>query len=221
MANYRRYAAMLVVSAAVFAGCTTAADESSTPRIIQPGAPGEPSRELTPEELAAIEMPQHNEADVRFMQSMIAHHEQALRITAMVADHTERDDLPLFAERMDISQADEIELMQAWLEARDEEASGGHGHTTDDDGEPRYGMLTEDEFNALEAASGPDFDRLFLELMTRHHQGAIQMVQELYDEGGGAEPEINQFAAHVEADQNIELGRMATMLEELDAGTSD
>ena len=218
MRDYRRSAAALVLPAVILAGCTASAEESSGPRIIQPGAPGEPNRELTPEELAAIEPPEHTVEDVRFMHDMISHHEQALRMTALVGDRTQRDDLPLFAERMDISQTDEIDLMKRWLEARDEDTSV-HGHPMDDDGEPMYGMLTDAEFATLEAATGPEFDQLFLEFMIRHHLGALEMVEELYADGGGAEVEINQFATHVQGDQNIELSRMQAMLADVTGGT--
>lgn len=216
MVHRCRAAAALLVCVAVLAACTASAEEAAAPRIIQPGAPGEPNRELTPEELAELEPPVHTEVDVRFMHDMIVHHAQALRMTALVEDRTEREDLPLFAERMDISQTDEIELMQRWLEARDEDPGDPDAHDAMDGHEPRYGMLTEEEFAQLEAASGPEFDRLFLELMIRHHRGALEMVDELYRDDGGAEVEIDQFATHVVGDQNIELSRMEGMLASLD-----
>jgi uncharacterized protein (DUF305 family) len=221
----------LIAVAVLLAACSTAtADDldevADGPRVIQPGAPGEPSRELTPGEVAALDLEiAHTPADVAFMQGMIGHHVQALRMTRLVPDRTQREDIPLFAARMDLSQEDEIALMQRWLEERDEQVPSllaGHEHDgydggADADADLMPGMLTEAELAELEAATGEEFDRLFLESMIRHHLGALQMVDELYAAGGGEELEIARFARHVYADQDIELGRMYAMLAELDA----
>jgi uncharacterized protein (DUF305 family) len=222
-----RHAAAAMVSVGVLlAGCTTATADPepvATARILQPGAPGEPNRELTPEEVAELDLTvEHTDADVAFMRDMIAHHVQALRMTQLVPSRTAHDQLPLFAERMDISQRDEIDLMRRWLEERDEDVPSllaGHVHAdADPDGADQLmpGMLTEAELSALEEANGEAFDRLFLESMIRHHLGALQMVEELYDAGGGEEPEIARFARDVYADQSIELDRMYALLAELD-----
>lgn len=217
-------------------GCTSVAadqeaQDGSAPRVVQPGAPGTPSRELTPEEAAELPAaPEHTDADVAFMQGMIAHHVQALRMTRLVPTRSAREDIPLFAERMDLSQEDEIGLMQRWLEARGEEVPSlldghaAHGHDAHGHGDGAGeavlmpGMLTEEELLALEDADGEAFDRLFLESMIRHHLGALQMVDELWQAGGAQELEIARFAEHVYGDQEIELARMYAMLAELDAG---
>jgi uncharacterized protein (DUF305 family) len=213
---------------ALLAGCTSGETEAEAagdgPRVLQAGAPGEPSRELTPEEAESLELEiEHTEADVAFIQGMIPHHVQALRMTRLVPDRTSREDVPLFAERIDLSQEDEIDVMRRWLEARDEEVpSLGAGHDMDDmagmemDGELMPGMLTEEELLELEAASGEEFDRLFLEAMIRHHLGAMQMVEELYAQDGGQEPEISRLANHIYSDQSIEISRAEGMLAEMD-----
>lgn len=222
----RSFAAVLTASILVVAGCTSGpgpdgAAEDTDPRILQAGAPGEPNRELSPDELEAIDLEiEHTDADVAFMQGMIPHHVQALRMTRLVSDRTSREDVPLFAERMDLSQEDEIRLMQRWLEERGEEVprlSAGHAHDGADGADPALmpGMLTEEELLALEAASGVAFDRLFLEGMIRHHLGAIEMVEDLYAAGGGQEPEIARFAEHVYSDQQIEVSRAEQMLADL------
>ncbi|MTV25113.1 DUF305 domain-containing protein [Nitriliruptoraceae bacterium ZYF776] len=217
-----------LTAAAVLAGCSGDEDPAESaapdqPTIVQPGAPGEPSQILDPDDLPEFEEIEHTEADVRFMQGMIPHHVQALRMTRLVPDRTASEDIPLFAERMDISQEDEIRLMQTWLENRGEEVpalSADHDHGDGDpmggmnDGELMPGMLTEEELLELEAAEGEEFDILFLQAMVRHHQGALQMVQELFAADGGQETEIFQFASHVESDQQIEITRMISMLEE-------
>jgi uncharacterized protein (DUF305 family) len=84
------------------------------------------------------------------------------------------------------------------------------------DGELMPGMLTEEELLELEAASGEEFDRLFLEAMIRHHLGAMQMVEELYAQDGGQEPEISRLANHIYSDQSIEISRAEGMLAEMD-----
>jgi uncharacterized protein (DUF305 family) len=234
-----RLPAVVLAVALLLAGCSAAAEEepesaapasseeASTSRMVQPGAPGEGSRELSEEEIAELDLDvEHTEADVAFMQDMMAHHVQALRMTRLVDDRTSREDVPLFAERIDLAQEEEIDLIRNWLEARDEEvpsllgdhAHGGHG---DDDGEPMPGMLTEEEFEQLEAAEGEEFDRLFLQAMIYHHDGAIQMVHELYAADGGVEPELRTFANHVASDQEIEIGRAQEMLADIDEGRSN
>ncbi|XVQ88344.1 DUF305 domain-containing protein [Microbispora siamensis] len=74
------------------------------------------------------------------------------------------------------------------------------------------GMLSEEQFAELEQAKGAPFDRLFYEYMIQHHLGALTMVERLFGDGGGEESEINQFVAHVDADQRIEIDRMRTLL---------
>jgi len=192
---------------------TTAADTDTAPRIVQPGAPGEDVRELTPEELEDLEPLPHTAADVQFMQYMILHHRQALRMTDLVPDRSRREDIPLLARRIEISQDAELDQMIAWLEKRDaevpppggEEAHAGH----------LPGMLTEADLERLEASEGRRFDRRFLEAMIHHHEGALLMVEQLQEvPGAGQEPEIAVFAGHVVADQEIEIRRMEALLRE-------
>lgn len=159
-------------------------------------------------------------ADARFMQHMIAHHAQALEMTALVPDRSGRDDVRMLAERIEVSQRDEIAAMQRWLRSRGEEVppvDAHHGHHAAGGDHARMpGMLTAEELARLAAASGPEFDRLFLELMIRHHEGALAMVRELFaSEGAGQEPQIFQFASEVDADQQMEIARMRAMLESL------
>ena len=184
-------------------------------RTVQPGAPGEPGRELDDDEAAGIEAPDHNAADVSFMQRMIVHHRQALTMTALVADRTERDDLPLLAERITVSQEDEIERLSRWLTDRDEAVpdDADDGDHQDHTGMP--GMATAAQLAQLEQAQGPAFERLFLDLMIVHHQGALTMVTDLYAAGGGLEPEADRFAREIEADQATEIGRLQELPEQL------
>jgi len=213
-------ASVILVSVSVLVACTSGDDgaeptDSAAP-VVQLGAPGETSRVLTDSEVGALESPTYTDADVAFVHGMIAHHEQALAMTALVAEHTERDDLPRLAERMDTSQVDEIAQMERWLEERGEGLPEGEGHAAHAGEMP--GMLTEPELAALSAARGADFDRLFLESMIRHHEGAVVMVETLLTQGlGGQESQIFQMAQHMDSDQRVEIARMKTLLAELDS----
>jgi uncharacterized protein (DUF305 family) len=159
--------------------------------------------------------PRHSDADVRFVTGMIGHHAQALEMVALVRERATRADVKLIAERIEVSQRDEIAMMERWLRAR------GHPAPAADSAHAHHGgfhaqmpgMLTAEEMQRLAAASGAEFDRLFLELMIRHHEGALAMVAELFGtRGGGQESEVFHIASEVDADQRMEIDRMRTML---------
>jgi uncharacterized protein (DUF305 family) len=211
---------LVIVSSALLAvglaGCTAGEDEPaplpSTP-VVQLGAPGEPNRTLSPSEAAGLGTIDYVEEDVLFVRDMLHHHSQAIQMTGYVEERTTDGDIRLLAERMQVSQTDEITQLETWLQKRGEpvrEPDGDHAH----DAQSMPGLLTDEELAQLEAAEGDAFDELFLASMIRHHEGAVQMVSDLYASGGGQEPEIDAFARHVEADQNIEIVRMQEMLAE-------
>ncbi len=208
-----------VLAVVVVAGCTSD-DEADPPPVVQLGPPGETGTPLTDDEVAELGNPAYTPADVAFVQDMIPHHAQALVMTDLVAERAGRDDLPLMAERMDVSQRDEIALMEGWLEDRGEDVpdvSADHDHLGDD-GQLMPGMLTDDDLARLEAASGRDFDELFLLYMIRHHEGALVMVSELLSGGeGGQESALFQLAQHIDSDQSIEIARMKSLLAEIAA----
>ena len=185
------------------------------PPIVQPGAPGEPSRVITADKATDLSQVQTTAADVRFMQGMIGHHGQAIEMTALLASRTVREDMRKLALRIEVSQADEIQMMQRWLEARRQEVPGPHAmHMHGATLMP--GMLTAEEMARLTGAKGDEFDRLFLEGMIKHHGGALTMVQDLLSTpGAGQESEIFAFVSDVEADQRMEIDRMDAMLKEL------
>jgi len=116
-------------------------------------------------------------------------------------------DVPRDHDQMDHAQMDHAQMDHGQMD------HGQAGHAHGDDGMLMPGMLTQEELDRLAAASGPEFDRLFLEYMIKHHEGAIIMVADLFSTGGaGQEEEIFTFASHVEADQSIEIRRMLSML---------
>jgi uncharacterized protein (DUF305 family) len=217
----RRWGWLLLVigAAALIAGVALAAgsddpepDRASGSNIVQPGAPGEPSRSLTAEEAGEIQPPEHTRADVLFVQGMIHHHAQGVEMTRYVPNRGAGRDIRLLAGRMRLTQQSEIELMTRWLRDRREEVPGAGEHAHGHGGELMPGMLTEPELARLEAAQGRRFNRLFLTFMIRHHQGALTMIDELHDAKGGAEPEVDNMVRHIDADQSIEIARMRDLL---------
>jgi uncharacterized protein (DUF305 family) len=202
-----RLATLFLISALV----PIAAGAQEPPRIVQPGAPGEPSREISAEEASDLAGILYTEADVKFMQGMISHHAQALQMTALL-ERSENPDLYTLAQRIELSQADEIEMMQEWLEANGQEVTSIDAHHAHG-AELMPGMLTPEEMASLEVARSVEFDQLFLGLMISHHQGALTMVDELLDKPGAAqESAIFGFTADITADQSAEIDRMAAML---------
>lgn len=201
--------------------------ESAGPRVVQPGAPGSETRRFDGGELEDVRGVSYTEADVSFMQGMIHHHAQALEMTALIPSRTDTEAIRRMGLRMEISQADEIGLMERWLRDRGQtvpEWGGagamGHsamGHEGMDHGAEETmmpGMLTPQQMERLAAAEGREFDRLFLELMIQHHEGAIVMVRDLFSSpGSGQESTVFQFANEVDADQTIEIRRMRELLE--------
>jgi len=183
--------------------------------IVQPGRPGEPGRVISARQAADLSQLRDTAADVRFMQVMIGHHLQALEMTALLATRTAHEGLRLLAKRIDISQADEIQMMRDWLKARGAPLPDPHAHHAPG-AVLMPGMLTALEMQHLEDAKGAAFDRLFLELMIKHHEGAVIMVEELFASDGAAQQsEIFAFASDVDVDQRMEIERMSTMLKEL------
>ena len=181
----------------------------------------------------------YTEADVRFMQGMIHHHAQALAMVALVPTRTTREDMRQLARRIDVSQRDEIALMRHWLEDHHEDAPSldapsadapmaHHDSTGHQMAMPMPmpatmpmmpGMLSPEQLAQLGATSGAAFDRLFLEDMIHHHEGALKMVAELFaTPGAGQDPEIFRFAADVDADQRAEIARMRALLSAMPNG---
>ena len=180
--------------------------------IIQPGAPGQPSRQLSVEEASDLASLTFSEGDVKFMQGMISHHAQALLMSELVDGRTNREAMELMSQRIALSQEDEIEMMQDWLRERDLMVPEMGAHTMD--GHTMMpGMATAEEMAELEAASGPEFDALFLQLMIKHHKGALTMVEELLEQRGSAQDSVLfAFTSDVTADQASEIDRMNAML---------
>ena len=186
--------------------------------IVQPGAPGEAGQTLTPIEAVAITDTSYSPDDVSFMQGMIPHHEQALVMAELVSERTNQAELGDIAGRIKASQKDEIEFMQGWLSDRGEPiaahqmpmSQGSHVHGN---GSIMKGMATAEQMAELAAANATAFDRLFLQLMIAHHEGAVEMVENLLDQPGSAyDPVLFEFVGDVKNDQRVEIERMHALL---------
>ncbi len=154
----------------------------------------------------------YTEADVRFMQGMIAHHAQAVHMTRLASSAGASARVLRLAQKIDLSQAGEIVLMQEWLREYEQFVPD----TSSWRSMSMPGMLTTDDMAKLERARGTDFDRMFLTLMIRHHEGALTMVADLYASPRAAqEVDISVLANDVESTQTAEIGVMKLMLAEL------
>ncbi|MEO1659277.1 MAG: DUF305 domain-containing protein [Pseudomonadota bacterium] len=216
-----------LVSLSCASAFSIAAAQAQDVPIVQPGAPGEAGRELTADEAQSIATSSFSGDDVRFMQDMIPHHQQAVVMANMVGERTNNESIIEIASKIRASQADEIAFMQSWLTERDQmapsvegEHAGHHGghHMATHMTHEMMGMATPEQLAQLEASEGTDFDRLFLQLMIPHHQGAITMVNDLHGKPGSAyDPVLFEFTNDIVADQSAEIKQMTVLL----AGLSD
>ena len=198
------------------AGNGNGSPTSSPPPIVQPGAPGQATQVIAADRATDLSHVQATPADVQFMQGMIGHHAQAIEMTTLLATRTESSDMRMLAKRIELSQADEIKMMQHWLQARGQTVPNEHAHHMHG-AMLMPGMLTQAEMDRLAAAKGVEFDRLFLSFMIKHHEGALTMVHDLLaTPGAGQESDVFAFASDVDADQRMEIDRMGAMLKELE-----
>lgn len=207
-------------------GATAAAAQ---PPLVQPGAPGQANRTITVDQSTAMARSKIDPADVKFMQDMIHHHGQAVEMVALIDGRSDSADMKMMGQRISISQVDEMKMMKTWLERRGFEAPDmthmGHNMADmpgmDMNTPMMTGMLSPAQMKELTAAKGATFDRLFLQGMIRHHQGALEMVHDLSKHpGAGEESDLNEFTNGVIADQSAEITRMEGMLEARGVSTS-
>jgi uncharacterized protein (DUF305 family) len=148
-------------------------------------------------------------AEIAFVQGMVMHHAQALTMSAMVRTRTTRPALVLLAERIEVSQQDEIAVMKRWLDDHRAPEMSHEQHGAHD----MPGMLSVAQLEQLAAARDATFDRLFLRFMIQHHEGALTMVNSLRRVPGAArEPMLFQFVNDIDADQRAEIRRMQALL---------
>lgn len=174
--------------------------------VIAPGKPGEKARTISPEQ-AAKERPDDspNAADHTYVQRMIEHHRQALAMSALAPTRASAAGVKGLAERITAAQQPEIGAMEKWLSRYPAPGGGPVGH----DHSAMPGMATEQQLKELADARGTDFDRLFLKLMTAHHEGALKMAGEAL--AGGNNVAVEEMATEVVATQTAEIHRMRAM----------
>lgn len=211
------FRAASVLAVLFFPSARAQSTDPSKPVVVQPGAPGSPTKTLPSS--SRVVLPPLSAADVDFMQGMIMHHAQAVEMTAMITSHTENKSLRSLGARISSSQSDEIKFMKRWLVARNQAISRPmpdmpgmdmpHAMTL------MPGMLTPAQMAALRKAKGDEFDHLFLVGMIQHHNGALTMVKDLFDTAGaGQDAELFDFATDADNAQRAEIGIMETMLKE-------
>ena len=181
--------------------------------ILQPGAPGEATRELDAETAVNIANSSYTVADVDFMRDMIIHHHQALVMSRLAAQSTNNQAILDLAGRIDVSQKDEISFMQGWLQKRGEQVPDPTSEHSEHTHHTMIGMATPEQMTQLAELKSTDFDRLFLTLMIDHHDGAIKMVEELREQPGSTyDPILNEFVSDITNDQAVEIERMNALL---------
>lgn len=204
---------MALVAALMAATWSCRSSDLNTP-VLQPGAPGEPTRTINTKQATDLHAVQATAADIEFMQEMIGHHQQAIDMAELLRTRTSDDAMRKLGQRIAISQADEIHMMQRWLTAHHERLPDEHAMHMHGGAMLMPGMLTPEEMAELARATGPGFERLFLQGMIKHHEGALKMVADLLASRGAAqEPQIFGFASDVDADQRAEIARMRAMLD--------
>lgn len=216
-------------ASAILLGLTAGASYAQSVPIVQPGAPGEAVRALSATEATQIANSTFSEDDVVFLQNMIPHHSQAVTLAELVEGRTNTPDLLEISGRIKASQADEIKFMRDWLITRgqtapDTGADTGHsahaghgaGHVMSDEMMARMGMASAAQINQLTMLEGVAFDKLFYELMIRHHEGAVSMVEDLQLLPGSAyDPVLFDFTNDIVNDQTKEIGQMNALLSAL------
>lgn len=207
-------AAAAIAAALVLGACdadsgdgTSGKAKDAGPGVVAPGRPGEPARTLSAEE-AREETGQDtaNSADFRYAQMMIEHHAQALVMTELAPERASQSTVKRLAERIAAGQKPEIGAMEGWLKR-----NGGDKRKQHHDHSGMPGMATEAQLKELRGAEGKAFDKLFLELMITHHQGAITMATEALTEGNDIF--VEEMASDVVAQQTVEIDRMRGMMD--------
>lgn len=212
---------LIIIYVLVFAAAAAVyGQQENSPSVVRPGAPGQPTRTLPSSTRAKL--PPASAKDVEFMQGMIMHHAQAVEMTALIDARSKHKELRLLGARISQSQSDEMRFMTRWLQFRGQSVSmpgmsASHSHGGHGSGSQMMmpGMLTAEQMAALKAASGDEFDRLFLSGMIQHHEGALVMVDDLFTTAGaGQDAELFNFATDVDSGQRAEIKVMKTMLGE-------
>ena len=214
---------LALASALALTGCGTGADEQDTGTSAETAAPATAAPE-TPSTTSASEEPiaeEHNDADVMFAQMMVPHHEQAVEMSeTLLAKEEVPAEVADFAQQVIDAQGPEIERMNAMLEAWGQEPmmeSGGMEGMDHGSGAGMSGMISEEDMQALEDAQGTEASRLYLEQMTAHHEGAVEMARDQVEQGQN--PQAVALAQDVIEAQEAEITEMEGLLQGLPSGS--
>lgn len=212
---------LLAISAALAVGGCSATEQSAAPRpepsltftadspVVIPGRPGEEPTVIAPGSTGTIENPSnYNDDDVTFMRDMALHHAQALEMASLAPERAQDDRVKTLADRIRAAQGPEIDLMQAWLEEQ-----GLPKVDLDAEHHAMPGMATDEQLFALSQSTGRDFDRLFLQLMTTHHEGALQMADAAVTTARNVV--VLDLVQDVGVKQSVEISRMAEVAADL------
>lgn len=201
----------VVFGLGLLAACTSTEPPPSNPGpVIVPGKPGEPAKTIPPGEATGMAAPEPNDADVKFVQDMIVHHQSALWMTELAPERASSRDVKELADRIHDVQGLEIDAMNRWLSEHTvptvNPSVPSHGHA----GSSMPGMPTQDQLTQLENARSADFDKLFLQLMIAHHQGAITMANDV--RSAGIDTRVQEIADDIVVEQTDEIRRMQKWL---------
>ena len=202
-----RFRVGLVAVALVLTGCTSTPSDDAAP-IIVPGAPGEQAKTISPDDIGTDRFVAPNERDLTYVVSMIGHHRQALEMTELAPDRASNETVRGLASRIHDTQGPEIGAMEQWQKQFTVNAEQ-HGHSTalpHVDHATMPGMASTADMAALAAATGGEFDKLFVRLMIAHHKGALKMAEEVLS--NGVDVRVEEMASDVIATQTDEIKRM-------------
>lgn len=173
--------------------------------VIVPGRPGESASVIPSDQLPAPDGTLYNAADTFFMRMMIPHHGQALEMAALAEDRAGHPQIRAVAERITAVQKSEIKVFRAWLKARNlAEDEEGHSHAG------MRGMQPPAAIQGLASLEGAAFDKMFVDMMVAHHEGAIAMVRDVLR--AGRDERVNELATGIAAEQQAEIGRLRQIL---------
>ncbi|WP_432545660.1 DUF305 domain-containing protein [Kineococcus sp. SYSU DK004] len=183
---------------------------------------GDDSADTAPPAAAPAEVPteqpgggatvdaEHSEADVEFAQAMLVHHEGAVEMAQLAPGSTEDPEVLDLASRIEAAQQPEMELMRGWLQAWGAEMGGTDPHGAHGDHSSMPGMTTPEQMTQLREATGAEFDRMFLEMMVEHHEGAVEMAETQLREG--TNPQALALAEQIGTSQTAEIEEMRQLL---------
>ncbi|WP_461154701.1 DUF305 domain-containing protein [Saccharopolyspora tripterygii] len=197
----------VLLAACALTGCAAEPPAPPGPPVVQPGAPGDEPEVVSS---AARDRGGASQVEVDYLRNMIAHHQQAVEMTALTAERAQNPKLRSLSDRISGAQGPEIAMMQGWLNTRGANEHSGHaGH----DHAMMPGMATPEQLAQLASSRGADYDRLFLRLMIAHHEGAVIMATQLLTTG--RDEQVHEMAQDVLVTQQDEIATMRGLQSEV------